>query len=285
MEPGSSRHMPRQQHPRKPIQYVTVGGILALGFCSVGLHWITSHTAASAELAKMKPSDGNRLSAQDNAIAQTVSRSQVNSGTAFFVSHDGKTLTSAHVVRDCQEITIWVNNASPRTGTIIGIDPALDIALLASAGPVDDIARINPTAAASAGDPVTTIGFGVRQHEPRWPEITTGTVFGRATLPSGGRALVVSANLKQGNSGGPVVDNTGSVVGLVIGRYTDRPQLTVAVPAPDLQKFLGRYGIMTESSGAARGTIPKDASSGIGDVLIHMSALVQCKPHGKGSAR
>jgi S1-C subfamily serine protease len=235
MEPGSNRNAVRTEEVVAKVARALTWVGLALGISYGFATWAAQEPRAGADDlpgADLVGIDGFPTYTPLVPIkVGSASLAQVRSGTAFFVSRDGKALTSAHVVKNCQQITIWIENEEPRDGKIIGVDPKLDIALLASSGTVDDIADVNTTIAASAGEVVTTIGFGIRQHEPRQPEVTSGTVFGQEVLSSGSHVLVVKAALKQGNSGGPVVDNAGSVVGLVIGRYTARPDLSVAVPS------------------------------------------------------
>lgn len=265
----------------RTLQHATPLGLaFRFGF-ALAVWWLPQHGAGAEDAISTLPAIGE----SDTSPALHYERfevpppGQVKSGTAFFVSRDGKALTSAHVVQNCEQITIWMEDATPRISTIIGVDPDLDIALLASPGAVYDIADFQTSMAARTGETVTTIGFGIRQHEPLWSQVTSGTVFGQAVLPSGSHVLVVNAALKQGNSGGPVIDNTGNVLGLVIGRYTARPELNVAVPASVLGKFLAHHGVSPASSDSVPGDgTTGHSSAGIRGRLERISALVQCKP-------
>ncbi|RDK02207.1 S1 family peptidase [Paraburkholderia lacunae] len=190
------------------------------------------------------------------------------SGTAFFVTQAGEMLTSGHVVRGCERIEIWPNDASSLPATLVSIDDQLDVALLATHHKVSRVAVF-------AGEPVRkngsvfTIGFGLTPSSPLVPVITRGRAAGTARA-NGHLLLVVRAALHEGNSGGPVIDERGLLVGMVVGRYVDRLDLGVVVRASELAKFLGTTRVMSRNStdGAAKEDPGKN--------LRGISILVQC---------
>jgi serine protease Do len=205
---------------------------------------------------------------------------KVKSGTAFFVTFDGKALTSAHLVQHCRDITLWRPDLAPYPGKVVAIDPRSDLALLSISDTVPDIAEFGTEAATTAGMPVTTIGFGIDRENPQRSELTKGTLTGDEVLPSGTHVLVIDAKLGRGNSGGPVIDENGAVLGLVIGRYTDQPDLGVAVPAPELGAFLAKHGVTPIANRPSTEDNPPAtrSASDLASRLTVISALVQCTP-------
>lgn len=192
----------------------------------------------------------------------------LRSGTAFFVSRSGEMLTSAHVVRGCRRIDVWPSDMKNVSASVVAIDDHRDVALLATNHAVDMTAR--PLARpVSQGTPVYTIGFGLTPSSPLVPVMTRGYVRGTAQ-PGGHRLLVLRAALHEGNSGGPVVDAQGALLGMIVGRYAKKPDLSVAVPARDLAQFLD------STSTALAGPIPQDAEIAPDTRLRQISALVQC---------
>jgi len=202
----------------------------------------------------------------------------VKSGTGFFVSSDGFLLASAHVVAGCHAISLWPASGQEQPAHIIASDAKNDIALLST----DDLRNATSTRAASnplPGEPVSTIGFGVLRTQPREAVVTDGTLIGEAMSDAGNQILLIEASLLEGNSGGPVIDVRGSLVGVVTGRDAARPDLGIAAPSSQIDQFLSRQGIGPMSNFPGEGR-PVDRAT----LLKAMSVLVQCAPEHAGSA-
>lgn len=192
----------------------------------------------------------------------------LRSGTAFYVSRSGDMLTSAHVVRGCRRIDVWAGTRDSATASLVAVDDHRDVALLATHRTVD--AAVRPVARPiHPGTAVYTIGYGLTHAAPLVPVLTRGLV--RGTDRAGGhRLMVVHATLHEGNSGGPVVDAQGALLGMIVGRYEKKPELGVAVPAADLAVFVDANSPAPASaSPPAPGTDP-------GVRLREISVLVQC---------
>lgn len=200
----------------------------------------------------------------------------LRSGTAFYVSRSGEMLTSAHVVRGCRRIDVWAggrggdkdSNKDSATASVVAVDNHRDVALLATHRAVE--VAVRPVARPiRPGTAVYTIGFGLTHAAPLVPVLTRGHV--RGTDRAGGhRLMVVHAALHEGNSGGPVVDAQGALLGMIVGRYEKKPDLGVAVPATDLALFL-------DANSAAPGAVsPPAPGTDPGARLREISVLVQC---------
>jgi S1-C subfamily serine protease len=196
----------------------------------------------------------------------------LRSGTGFFVSTTGRLVTSAHVVEDCRRITVWPERQTGRVAHVVALDRGLDIALLAAGGePVPVIAATAEHRDRHPGETIATIGFGVSPARPREALVSTGAIDGETHLPSGRRVLVIRALLAPGNSGAPVLDAGGGVIGVITGRFTRRPGLAVATPAPQLERFLVQNGVEPAM------TLPDDRQPvDLAERLSGISALVEC---------
>lgn len=205
-------------------------------------------------------------------------RARVKSGTGFFVSADGFLVTSAHVVTGCPGISLWPADGPEREGRVVALDPALDLALLATAGGVLRYAAgTRRDHARYPGEAVSTIGFGLAPSQPRQPKVTSGTLVGDGADAAGNRILLIRAKLLEGNSGGPVIDAAGSLVGVVRGRDADRPELGAATPIEAIDWFLSRNGI-APAVGEAELNQPVNSA----DMLKGIAVLVQCTPGRRG---
>jgi serine protease Do len=134
-------------------------------------------------------------------------------GSGFIISSDGLILTNAHVVRDAQEVTVKLADRRELKAKVLGADPATDIAVLRVSATALPTVRIGDPKALQVGDYVLAIGapFGFDQ------SATAGIVSAKGrSLP--GDAYVpfiqTDAAVNPGNSGGPLFDAGGNVVGI-----------------------------------------------------------------------
>jgi S1-C subfamily serine protease len=173
-----------------------------------------------------------------SAARDATRHAQVKSGTGFFVSRDGFVVTSAHVVAGCTGITLWRADEAELIARIVAVDAPRDIALLSAAGNTEWYAdRVREGASPHAGDPVSTIGFGVMRARPREPWLAAGQVIGGVTDTKGFPLLLIRADLREGNSGGPVIDTDGTLLGMVAGATPSGLSLAWSCPLTRLTGF------------------------------------------------
>ncbi|HEX4583726.1 MAG TPA: Do family serine endopeptidase [Burkholderiaceae bacterium] len=134
-------------------------------------------------------------------------------GSGFIISRDGLILTNAHVVRDAQEVTVKLADRRELKAKVLGADPATDIAVLRVDATGLPTVKFGDPKALQVGDYVLAIGapFGFDQ------SATAGIVSAKGrSLP--GDAYVpfiqTDAAVNPGNSGGPLFDAAGNVVGI-----------------------------------------------------------------------
>jgi serine protease Do len=134
-------------------------------------------------------------------------------GSGFIIGADGLILTNAHVVRDAKDVTVKLSDRREYSAKVLGIDTATDIAVLKIDAKGLPVVRLGDPRNLEVGDPVLAIGapYGLEQ------TATSGIVSAKGrSLP--GDAVVpfiqTDAAVNPGNSGGPLFDGTGSVVGI-----------------------------------------------------------------------
>ena len=134
-------------------------------------------------------------------------------GSGFIISRDGLILTNAHVVRDAQEVTVKLADRRELKAKVLGADPATDIAVLRVDATGLTAVKFGDPKTLQVGDYVLAIGapFGFDQ------SATAGIVSAKGrSLP--GDAYVpfiqTDAAVNPGNSGGPLFDAAGNVVGI-----------------------------------------------------------------------
>jgi serine protease Do len=134
-------------------------------------------------------------------------------GSGFIIGADGLILTNAHVVRDAKDVTVKLSDRREYSAKVLGIDTATDIAVLKVDAKGLPVVRLGDPRSLEVGDPVLAIGapYGLEQ------TATSGIVSAKGrSLP--GDAVVpfiqTDAAVNPGNSGGPLFDGSGSVVGI-----------------------------------------------------------------------
>ena len=162
-------------------------------------------------------------------------------GSGVVLSADGKILTNAHVVDGASGgVSVTLSDGRKFDATVLGTDPAADIAVLQASGAAGlTAATLGDSDSVRVGEEVVAIGSpGGLQNT-----VTSGIVsavgreladVGRqssAEQPSAGAqrapsytAIQTDASINQGNSGGPLVNSTGEVIGINSSIYSPSAQ-------------------------------------------------------------
>lgn len=199
-------------------------------------------------------------------------------GTGFYVNAASKLLTNAHVVQGCKRISV-----DGRAARIVAMDEAYDLAILE---PVDAHVRSRwltfSDAPARLNSDVTVAGFPLHGLLGGL-NVTRGAVSSLKGI--GGDTIVfqISAPVQAGNSGGPVVDGSGRVIGVVVAKlnsavvaeaYGDVPQnVNFAVRGEVSKLFLSANGVDPHVTGARA---PLDGAD-LADILKENTVLVECE--------
>ena len=139
-------------------------------------------------------------------------------GTGVIISSDGEILTNAHVVDGATEIRVRLaGETEPREARLLASDPGNDLALLRMGGDGFDAAVFADPGSVRIGDEVVAIGFALGLDGD--PSVTLGIVSALdRTIGTEGAYLdgliQTDAAISSGNSGGPLVNARGEVVGI-----------------------------------------------------------------------
>ena len=148
---------------------------------------------------------------------------QTVSGSGFFISDQGYILTNNHVVEGTKEVKIILSDGSEQTASIVGTDIYSDIAVLKTDGNVPAIAGLGNSDVLDPGESVIAIGSPLGNFKNT---VTVGVVSatGRSIDTGNGYQIEdliqTDAAINHGNSGGPLVNLAGEVIGintLVVG--------------------------------------------------------------------
>jgi len=135
-------------------------------------------------------------------------------GSGFLVSGDGQIVTNHHVIDGAQRVEVTLADGTTYTAEIIGSDPATDIAVL-QITPQEDLPFVTfgSSEEMRVGDEVIAVGspFGLSA------TVTSGIISGKARDINAGpydAFLQTDAAINRGNSGGPLFNNAGEVIGV-----------------------------------------------------------------------
>jgi len=151
-----------------------------------------------------------------SVLAADKARSFLITGTGFFITEDGYLLTNNHVVDGASRITIKINGKE-LPAKVVKSDKLSDLAVLKVAGKFSALPIVS-SRKVGLGDDVFTVGFpqigiqGIRH------KLTKGSISGLTGIKDDPRCFQISVPIQPGNSGGPLVDEYGNVVGVVVAR-------------------------------------------------------------------
>ncbi|SDJ51751.1 Colicin V production protein [Actinokineospora alba] len=187
-----------------------------------------------------------------NAKAPSCERALEGSG---FVIARERVMTNAHVVAGTDEVSVESGESQLRA-RVVHYDPATDVAILAVPGLTAPPLPFAPGDAKSGQDaivlgypldgPYTASPARVRDRIPlRGPDIYDSATVNRDVF-------TLRAKVLSGNSGGPLVDTNGQVVGVIFGAAVDNSETGFALTAAEVREEVGRAPGLTERVGTSR---------------------------------
>jgi S1-C subfamily serine protease len=167
--------------------------------------------SAKTNLAAMEMQDEK---SKATSASEEVKPAQHAFGTGFFVSKDGEILTNNHVVAGCRYLTI--KDGQPVQ--IVSREPDSDLALVKANLKPNQIAVFRSGPAPKIGDAVVTFGFPLPGILSSDGNVSSGILSASTGLQNDIRFVQISAPVQPGNSGGPVFDTSGHVIGVVVAK-------------------------------------------------------------------
>jgi serine protease Do len=233
---------------------------------------------ASGRLAGLVGATEAWLAGGDEGVALPSEASRTT-GTAFYL--DAQTLlTAEHVVAACDRVTLADGTAL----ALVAADPELDVAALATPRPGRASLALADDAGARLGQRVHAAGFPYYSIAGTSLHLTGGNVSALAGIDDDRRFFSFTAPVQPGNSGGPLLDARGRVLGLVVARLSEDfivqetgslPQnVNYALGEAELAAFLARSGLARP---AAAGRLPAfDVDDGAPDALAAAVVPIVC---------
>ena len=177
--------------------------------------------------------EGNvvRVARQVSPAVVSVSQQEGGSGSGVIVQPDGVILTNAHVVGMSRTVRVGLADGRRVEGRVVGRDPSLDVAVVRIDVPNMPVAPIGDSDRLEVGQTAIAIGnpLGLER------TVTTGVISAINRSPRGmslDGLIQTDAAISPGNSGGPLLDSRGRVIGIntAVIRATGAQGLGFAVP-------------------------------------------------------
>ena len=140
-------------------------------------------------------------------------------GTGFKVSSEGHVLTNSHVAGRCNKIFLLKPGEVPISASLVSGDQTNDLALVKADRYLGGtVANFSSGPLPRAGSDIVVYGFPLAGTLSKSGNIVTGNITALAGLGDDSRMFQISAPVQPGNSGGPVLDNRGSVIAIVVSK-------------------------------------------------------------------
>ena len=151
------------------------------------------------------------------ASVSPVAETPKASGSGAIVSSAGHVLTAAHVVSGASSVKVFTVQGM-KTASVVRIDEANDLAVLKLAAGTYPALPVTPSRRIRLGQSVATIGFPNVEIQGFSPKVTRGEISSLNGIGDDPRAWQISVPVQPGNSGGPLLDENGNLVGVVVSK-------------------------------------------------------------------
>jgi serine protease Do len=189
-------------------------------------------------------------------------------GSGFIVSPDGVILTNAHVVRDADEVTVKLQDRREYRAKVLGSDPKTDVAVLKIDAKNLPVVPLGNTRNLQVGEWVLAIGspYGLES------TVTAGVVSakGRNIDQNGVQFIQTDVAVNPGNSGGPLFNTRGEVVGINSQIYSQTggyQGLSFAIPIDVAVRIKDQIVATGKVQHAKLGVGLQDVSQGFADAF------------------
>jgi S1-C subfamily serine protease len=175
-----------------------------------------------------------RTTPKSNIIPETLPELfNVSSGTGFFISKNGHIVSNFHVIEGCSEIYLQYSGQRIRTA-LVATDKVNDLALLNAEIQPRYVFGVDPLNVYPLQE-IVVAGFPFGERISSSIKFTKGVVSALTGIGNNYSEMQIDAALQPGNSGGPIIDEFGNVIG-------------VAVSKLDMKLILEDYGVIPENT-------------------------------------
>jgi len=192
-------------------------------------------------------------------------RNAKSSGTGFYVSGNGHIVTNNHVIAECSVINVLPPGGAPVRATLVAKDKTNDLAILKTASSPAAVPGLRTQM--RLGEAVYVFGFPLTGILSTSGNFTAGAITATTGMEDDTRLAQISAPVQPGNSGGPLLDKYGNVVGVIVSKLNalniaattkDIPQnVNFAIKSSIATNFLDSSGVTANGAVSTRELAPE----------------------------
>ncbi len=154
-----------------------------------------------------------------STIAPPEAATAKGNGSGVIISTSGYVLTAAHVVAKASKVVVVTAQGS-KSARVIQSDDSNDVAILKLESGTYPALPVIPSRQVRLGQMVATIGFPIVNVQGFSPKVTRGEISSINGAGDDPKRWQISAPVQPGNSGGPLLDENGNIVGIVVSKLT-----------------------------------------------------------------
>lgn len=199
------------------------------------LVFIQAIQTKSANPNKPSPTDKKSLSNRQSPL-----KLNINQGAGIILSSDGLIVTNLHTIQHAQKIIVKLANGTQTFAQIINIQPNSDLALLKIKTP----SKLKPVIFSNSNqvklhDPVLHIGASqlLNQTVSQGQITGIGTSKTQTTNPKDIQILQINLNIHHGDSGGPIFNTKGELIGIISAKNLKQQRRAFAIPSNKIKKL------------------------------------------------
>ena len=175
-----------------------------------------------------------------------------NSAGSGFAIGENTIVTNAHVIANQNDITIYGYDGETYRASVYLIDASFDIAVLSVDGGEFSPLKIGDSDSIKAGDDIYAIGA------PKSLDytLTKGVVSNKSRKFGNYTYIQIDAAINSGNSGGPLLNSKGQVIGVNSMKMSDAEGIGLSIPISSVVSFIENKGVTLTENGNVEGNLP-----------------------------
>ena len=256
-------------------QFVAFSDAAKESYKLAGMLFIVNRTIdgrVASTMTPVRPSIPRNIGS--SSLPSIVVTPGTSTGTGFFVASDGHFLTSYHIVKGKGDISVLIDGKE-YAARVMASSERVDLALLKVEGATALALPVVGVQNVSLGEQVFTLGFPNMEIQGVQPKYTRGNISSLTGIKDDPLLMQISVPIQPGNSGGPLFNEKGQVVGVIAATLNNNTALrntgalpqnvNYAVRADRIMEFLATNKIKAVTNSQKR--TPEELTRGIAMVI------------------
>lgn len=189
------------------------------------------------------------------------------SGSGFFITKNGYVVTNHHVIEGAKDVRVKDASGAIWNAEIAFTDLANDLAILKVVGNEFKALLIRPSSLVMKGATVFTIGFPNTSIQGMEGKVTQGIVSSLSGIAGEPNSFQISVAVQPGNSGGPLLDASGAVVGVVSAKLSASAMLKATGTLPENVNYAIKSNYLIELANTSNMVADNISKAGANDTL------------------